>query len=207
MPAELVGATDLRKALLKYAPDLQKEMKSEIAAALKPIVNEARGYVPSEGSIMHGWLPRSFSEAKFPTYNSTLIKKGMTFKTTPDRVNRNGFTTLASIRNQTGLGAIAETAGRANPNGQPWVGKGKNVSQKRYSHSVNPKAGEQFIKNLGPLFGDRRRGGISDHRGRYLYRAWANNNGKAMAAYFKAVQKTTDRFNKRTSIVDIRRAA
>lgn len=207
MPAELVGATNLRKALLKYAPDLQKEMKTEIAAALKPIVREARGYVPTEGNIMHGWLPRSFSEAKFPTYNSTLIKKGITFKSTPDKVNKNGFTTLASIRNQTAIGALAETAGRANPQGQPWVGKGKNVSQKRYSHSVNPEAGKQFIKNLGELFGDRRGGGIGDHRGRYLYRAWAKNNGKAMAAYFKAVQNTSEKFNKRTSIVDIRRAA
>lgn len=206
MPAELVGATNLRKALLKYAPDLQKEMKTEIAAALKPIVREARGYVPTEGNIMHGWLPRSFSEAKFPTYNSTLIKKGITFKSTPDKVNNNGFTTLASIRNQTAIGAIAETAGRLGQP-QPWVGPKKNIGQKRYSHSVNPEAGKQFIQNLGPLYGDRRKGGISDHRGRYLYRAWAQNNGKAMAAYFKAVQNAGDKFNKRTSVVDIRRAA
>ena len=206
MSAELVGAINLRRALIKYAPDLQKQLKTEVANALKPIVNEARGYVFADGDIMHGWLPRSFSEAQFPTYDAKLIRKGITFKTTPDKVNNRGFSTLASIRNQTAIGAIAETAGRVG-HPQPWVGKGKNVGQKRYSHSVNPKAGEQFIKNLGRLYGDRYKGGIADRRGRFIYRAWANNNGHAIGAYFRAVEKATKQFNRRTSIVDVRRAA
>jgi len=205
MSAELVGAINLRRALINYAPDLQKQLKTEIANALKPVVKEARGYVFADGDIMRGWLPRSFSEAKFPTYDAKLIRKGITFKTTPDKVNNRGFSTLASIRNQTAIGAIAETAGRIGP--QPWVGPKKNVGQKRYSHSVNPDAGAQFIQNLGPLYGTRYKGGIADRRGRFIYRAWANNNGQAIAAYFKAVEKATKQFNRRTSIVDIRRAA
>jgi hypothetical protein len=114
---------------------------------------------------------------------------------------------LASIENKSALGAIIETAGRKNPGGQPWVGPGKSVAQKRYSHSVNPGAGAQFNKNLGPIYGKKKTSGIGDKRGRLIYRAWDETNGKVLAAYFKAVQNTTAKFNKRTSIVDVKRAA
>jgi hypothetical protein len=44
-------------------------------------------------------------------------------------------------------------------------------------------------------------------RGRLIYRAWEETNGKVIAAYFKAVENTTAKFNKLTSIVDVKRAA
>jgi len=199
MPTEVVGALALRKALKQYAPDLATELRKEVAAALKPVVTRARGFVPSDSEIMSGWQRRSFSEAKFPMYDSNLIRKGISYKTSPR--------SLAAIENKSALGAIIETAGRKNPSGQPWVGPGKNVTQKRYSHSVNPRAGEQFIKNLGPIYGIKKTTGIGDKRGRLIYRAWDETNGKVIAAYFKAVENVTARFNKRTSIVDIKRAA
>jgi len=207
MPTEVVGALALRKALKQYAPDLATELRKEVAAALKPVVSRARGFVPSDSDIMSGWQRRSFSEAKFPMYDSNIIRKGISYKTSPSRANNRGFTSLAAIENKSALGAIIETAGRKNPGGQPWVGPGKNVTQKRYSHSVNPRAGEQFIKNLGPIYGEKKTTGIGDKRGRLIYRAWDETNGKVLTAYFKAVQSVTDRFNKRTSIVDIKRAA
>jgi len=49
--------------------------------------------------------------------------------------------------------------------------------------------------------------GIGDKRGRLIYRAWDETNGKVIAAYFKAVENVTAKFNKRTSIVDVKRAA
>ena len=207
MPTEVVGALALRKALRNYAPDLSTELRREVAAALKPVVARARGFVPSESDIMSGWQRRSFSQAKFPMYDSNVIRKGISYKTSPSRANKRGFTALASIENKSALGAIIETAGRKNPGGQPWVGPGKNVTQKRYSHSVNPQAGAQFNKNLGPIYGQKKTSGIGDKRGRLIYRAWDETNGKVLAAYFKAVQNTTAKFNKRTSIVDIKRAA
>jgi hypothetical protein len=207
MPTEVVGALALRKALKQYAPDLATELRKEVAAALKPVVSRARGFVPSDSDIMSGWQRRSFSEAKFPMYDSNIIRKGISYKTSPSRANNRGFTSLAAIENKSALGAIIETAGRKNPGGQPWVGPGKNVTQKRYSHSVNPRAGEQFIKNLGPIYGKKKTTGIGDKRGRLIYRAWDETNGKVLTAYFKAVQSVTDKFNKRTSIVDIKRAA
>ena len=206
MPTEVVGALALRKALRDYAPDLATELRREVAAALKPVVSRARGFVPSDSQIMSGWQRRSFSEAKFPMYDSNIIRKGISYKTSPSRANSRGFTALAAIENKSALGAIIETAGRKNPGGQPWVGK-LYLNQKRYSHSVNPQAGAQFNKNLGPIYGEKKTSGIGDKRGRLIYRAWDETNGKVIAAYFKAVQNVTDKFNKRTSIVDVKRAA
>jgi hypothetical protein len=206
MPTEVVGALALRKALRDYAPDLATELRREVAAALKPVVARARGYAPSDTSIMSGWQRRSFSEAKFPMYDANVVRKGISYKTSPSRANSRGFTALASIENKSALGAIIETAGRKNPNGQPWVGK-LYLNQKRYSHSANPRAGAQFIKNLGPIYGEKKTSGIGDKRGRLIYRAWNEQNGKVIAAYFKAVENVTAKFNKRTSIVDVKRAA
>ena len=207
MPTEVVGALALRKALRDYAPDLATELRKEVAAALKPVVTRARGFVPNESSVMSGWQRRSFSESKFPMYDSNVIRKGISYKTSPSRANNRGFTSLAAIENKSALGAIVETAGRKNPEGQPWVGPGKNVTQKRYSHSINPQAGAQFNKNLGPIYGQKKTSGIGDKRGRLIYRAWEETNGKVIASYFKAVENVTAKFNKRTSIVDVKRAA
>ena len=119
MPTEVVGALALRKALRDYAPDLATELRREVAAALKPVVTQARGYAPSDSSIMSGWQRRSFSEAKFPMYDANVVRKGISYKTSPSRANSRGFTALASIENKSAIGAIIETAGRKNPNGQP----------------------------------------------------------------------------------------
>jgi hypothetical protein len=207
MPTEVVGALALRKALRDYAPDLATELRKEVAAALKPVVARARGYAPSDTSIMSGWQRRSFSEAKFPMYDVNVVRKGISYKTSPSRANSRGFSALAAIENKSAIGAIIETAGRKNKDGQPWVGPGKNVGQKRYSHSVNDEAGKQFIKNLGKIYGEKKTSGIGDKRGRLIYRAWSEQNGKVIAAYFKAVENVTAKFNKRTSIVDVKRAA
>ncbi len=57
------------------------------------------------------------------------------------------------------------------------------------------------------IYGQKKTSGIGDKRGRLIYRAWDETNGKVIAAYFKAVENVTAKFNKRTSIVDIKRAA
>ena len=69
MPTEVVGVVALRKALTAYAPDLAKELTKELGKVLKPVVNEARSFVPPT-SPMSGWQPRAFSEAAFPMYDN-----------------------------------------------------------------------------------------------------------------------------------------
>jgi hypothetical protein len=205
MPTEVVGAVALRKALNQYAPDLAKELTKELGKILKPIVNEARSYVPLQ-SPMSGWQESPNSRGKFPKYNAGEIRRGIVYKTTPSKPNRNGFVNNIRIQNKSMIGSIYERAGRKNGQGQDWVGPKAGGYSKGVSRSVNPYAGNQFISNLGQLYGPSKKGN-SSMMGRLIFRAWANTQGRANASVFKALEQTTAKFNKRTSIVDVRRAA
>lgn len=215
MATEVVGAIALRRALNQYAPDLAKELTKELAGVLKPIVAQARGFVPTE-SPMRGWhaaggkginaTTSMFRKGKFPAYNAAEIRRGIVYKTTPSKPNRAGFSNTVRIQNKTMAGAIFETAGRKNGQGQTWVGPKAGGASKGVSRSVNPYAGNQFISNLGNLYGPARKG---DHRmmGRLIFRAWDKTQGRANAAVFKSIENTTKKFNDRTQIVDLKRAA
>jgi hypothetical protein len=205
VPTELVGAIALRKALNQYAPDLAKELTKELGSILKPIVADARGFVPSE-SPMSGWAQRPTDGGhKFPKYDAAEIKRGIIYKTTPSKVNSKGFKNLIRIQNKSMIGAIYETAGRKNGQGQDWVGPKAGGASKGVSRSVNRYAGNQFISNLGNLYGSGKKDGAM--MGRLIFRAWAKTQGKANAGVFKAIESTTDKFNKRSQIVDLKRAA
>jgi len=183
---ELRGNVDLRKALRAFAPDLEKQLRKDLADAMKPVVAKARGFAPAEPP-MRNWAPRSFSEAKFPFYNVDTIRSGITYSTSPGRVNDYGFSSMAKITNKSAAGAIYETAGRNGP--QIWVGPTAGGSSKGVSRSVNPGAGAQFIQNLPPLTSSLK------GRGRLIFRAWAENQGKAEGAALTAIDKTTKAFN------------
>lgn len=183
---ELRGNVDLRKALRAFAPDLEKQLRKDLADAMKPVVAKARGFAPAEPP-MRNWAPRSFSEAKFPFYNVDTIRSGITYSTSPGRVNDYGFSSMAKIINKSAAGAIYETAGRNGP--QIWVGPTAGGSSKGVSRSVNPGAGAQFIQNLPPLTSSLK------GRGRLIFRAWAENQGKAEGAALTAIDKTTKAFN------------
>ncbi len=205
MATEVVGAVALRKALNQYAPDLAKELTKELGAILKPVVADARSFVPLR-SPMSGWSEAYNQTGKFPKYNALEIRKGIIYKTTPSKPNRAGFVNNIRIQNKSMVGAIYETAGRKNGQGQNWVGPRAGGASKGVSRSNNPYAGNQFISNLGQLYGPSRKGD-SRMMGRLIFRAWAKTQGKANASVFKAIEQTTQKFNKRTAIVDVRRAA
>jgi hypothetical protein len=189
MRVEIRGNADLRKAIRRFTPDLEKALRKEIGNALRPVVRDAKGFVPAV-SPMSGWAGRSFNEGKFPTFNAGVMKAGIKYSATPSKINAEGFSSMASVQNNSRVGAIYEGAGRANPNGQPWVGP-KGPAGNKYSHSRNPKAGEQFIANLPPLVGSLK------GRGRLIYRAWANNKGKAEGAVNKAIDTAITQFRAR----------
>ena len=184
---EIRGNADLRKAMRRFTPDLEKALKKEIGAALRPVVRQAKGFVPAT-SPMSGWASRSFSEAKFPTYSASTIIGGITYKTTPSKINSNGFSSMASIQNNSRAGSIFESAGRNGMQGQPWVGSKAGNRSNKVSKSSNPGAGEQFIKNLPPLVSSLK------GRGRLIYRAWAANQGKAEGATMAAIDKALTQF-------------
>ena len=187
MRIEIRGNADLRKAMRRFTPDLEAALKKEVSAILRPVVVQAKGYVPAS-SPMSGWAARSFSEGRFPTYSASTIKAGITFSTTPSKINSNGFSSMARIENRSRVGAIYESAGRNGDQGQPWVGAKAGSSSNKVSKSTNPKAGAQFIKNLPPLVSSFK------GRGRLIYRAWAKDQGKAEGATMKAIDKAITQF-------------
>jgi hypothetical protein len=195
---ELRGNTDLRKALRRFAPDLEKTLRKELGRALRPVVRQAKGFVPSE-SPMSNWTPRSFSEARFPFYSATEIKKGIIYTTSVGKVKKNGFSSMASIKNKSAVGAIYEGAGRIGP--QPWVGPKAGGTSKGVSRSTNPQAGKQFLANLPELSGSLK------GRGRLIYRAWAANRGVAEGASMRAIDKALTEFRARAKQGPLRRAA
>lgn len=166
MPVEVKGAIELRKALRDYAPDLAKKLNFEMAAALKPIVNQARGFMPIQ-SPLSGWAVRENSKGKFPMFDPVIAKKGIVYKVSPSKRNSRGFKSLASLRNKSAAGAIYETAGRKNPGGN-------------------------FSARLpGSIIGQ---GKMS---GRALFKAYAENEGKAQSAVLKAIDNAYKAFQKK----------
>ena len=169
MPVEVKGAIELRKALRDYAPDLAKKLNFEMAAALKPIVNQARGFMPSQ-SPLSGWAVRENSKGRFPMYDPVIAKKGIVYKVSPSKRNSRGFKSLASLRNKSAAGAIYETAGRKNPGGN-------------------------FSPRLpGSIYGT---GKMS---GRALFKAYAENQGKAQDAVLKAIDDAYKAFQKKGQV-------
>jgi hypothetical protein len=195
---EIRGNIDLRKALRAFAPDLEKQLRKDLAAAMRPIVAQARGFVTAESPMSH-WSGRSFSEGFFPTYNASTIKSGITYKATPGKVNNYGFSSMAQIINKSAAGAIYETAGRIGP--QPWVGPKAGGASKGVSRSVNKEAGAQFIENLPELVSSLK------GRGRLIFRAWAANQGKAEGAALTAIDTATRAFNIKVQSGPLSRAA
>lgn len=190
MPVEFKGVDNLRKALKSYAPDLDKALKKELAALAKPVVNKARGYAPAVAPLSN-WGREG---GKFPSYNGALVKRGIRFSTARSKKNAQGFSSGVRIVNATAAGAIYETAGRKNPFGQPWVGNAKGVpAGKKYSHSKNKYAGRDFIAAMG---GEMK--GKGADKGRLIYRAWEEDQGKTQDAMIKAVLRADAEFQKKT---------
>lgn len=200
MPVELQDAVALRKALKQYNPELAKETQKEIASHLRKVVNRARGFVPSD-SPLSGWGNQT-GIWEYRGFNATLMKRGLTFSATPSKPNRRGFRSLATIFNKSAAGAIYETAGRLNPQGMPPAQRVKKFrkgqfitewqSDRTVNKSANPNAGRQFINALPPLVDSQQSNSAGRRtrktKGRLLFRAWAEDQGKTTAAVVKAIQ-------------------
>lgn len=198
MPVNLEGVKGTISAMRKIDPELLKEMNAEVKAAMIPIRDKARGYAPSpQPDNLYGWSDMAqgnkitaktsaFRDSTFngevkrlfPLYNADVVRKGIYYSQAPSQRNNNGWRALYFVANRSAAGAIYETAGRVNPGG----------SSK--SRSNNPGAGAHFISRMGPLYGDQRA-----ERGRMIFRAWKENEGKAQDAVINAITKTIEAFN------------
>ena len=169
MPVKLQGAVALRKALAVIEPTLAKEVNKEIASFLKPVVRQARGYMPSNDQVISGWLVRPNAHGRWAdrSYNAMVARRGITYKSTPSRPNRQGFSALASIFNKSAAGAIYETAGR--------------------------KSG--LTGNFSPRLGGKLVGEGQKMTGRAIFRAFEEDRGKAQDGVVKAIFKAKDKFD------------
>jgi hypothetical protein len=221
MPTEVKGAVELRKALRQFTPDLAKETQKEIAGILKPITSKARGFIPSTAPLS-GWAKNGNGAWGSRVWSSGEAKRGIGYKTTPSKANRSGFRSLARIVNASPSGSIYETAGRLNPQGRPQaklaqvvapnhVNFGKTIrsGSKNESMSNNPNAGQQFIDAMSrtsPLVNaykrDQGQSGRASRKmkGRAIFRAWAEDGGKANAAVVQAIEKSKVEFEKRVRV-------
>ena len=193
----------MRKALRKYQPDLAKELNKEMASYLSPVAKQARSYLPLTAPLSNWGKGVSSAETvnyrPFPRYNVLKARRGIGYTTSPSKPNRSGFSYLAQIFNSEASGAIYETAGRKNPNGQPWVG-GRKTSSKKYSHSNNPNAGYQFIHSMPQLYHVPQKANQSGKpsrkmSGRAIFRAWAETNGQVTPKVIKAMENAKIKFN------------
>lgn len=172
MPTKVQGVVALRKALKSFAPELAKETQKEIAGFLKPVVRQARGYMPSNDEVPSGWvLGTQKGKWERVAYDSKIARSGVSYKTTPSKVNRRGFRALASIFNKSAAGSIYETAGR------------KSGLQGRFTPRLN-----------GDLVGQTQK-----TTGRAMYRAWEEDLGKAKGAVIKAIFNSADKLNMRAT--------
>ena len=221
MPTEVKGAVALRKALREFTPDLAKETQKEIASILKPITSKARGFIPSSAPLS-GWAKSNNGAWGNRVWSSSEAKRGVGYKTTPSKPNRSGFRSLARIVNASVSGSIYETAGRLNPQGRqqaPMVevvaprhanfGKMVRSGSKGQSLSNNPNAGQQFIDAMdrtSPIVNAYKRAegqagrASRKMKGRAIFRAWAEDGGKANAAVVKAIENSKVEFEKRTQV-------
>lgn len=172
MPVEVKGVIELRKALRQFSPDLGKGLTAEMGAALKPIVRKSRSFLPANDQIISGWVKSGKEGRRFPEYDASIARKGVTYKTSPSKANRRGFRSIASIFNKTAAGAIYETAGRKTPN------------------SV-------FVQNLNnKAYGALK--GSGKERGKVIYRAWEEDQGKTQDAVLRAIEKAAQLFQARS---------
>ena len=205
MPVELQGAVALRKALRQYAPDLAKETQKEISGHLRKVIGRARGFVPSDAPLS-GW-GNDVGDWAYRAFDSRTVKKGLGYKATPGKPNKRGFRSLAKIFNSSAAGAIYETAGRKTPGGLPPSQMVKKYRNGRFimereggrdvNKSANPNAGKQFIAALPPLVDSQQSNSAGRRtrktKGRLLFRAWAEDQGRTTAAVVKAIQSSNQK--------------
>jgi len=112
MPTELKGANDLRKALKKFSPDLDKATRDEIVGFLKPLVKKAKGYLPSNDQMPSGFVKHEVKTATFPMYDASEARRGVGYKLTPTKPNAQGWSSTVSIHSKRAAAVIYDWAGR-----------------------------------------------------------------------------------------------
>ena len=201
MPVNVTGVQATLKDMRKLDSNLANEMNKQIKNAMLPILKKAQAYAPANSQMLSGWTGsfESFATTDyraFPNYDQAEVTKGIIYR---QGANTKGevmgakfkrkFQVTHYIANTSASGAIYETSGRL-------------AASRKASRSLNPNARAQFLEPLGPLYGSRGSGGdprfgSTDQRGRLIYRAWDEDNGRAAQAVNLALNIAVGQFNAR----------
>jgi hypothetical protein len=194
MPVNITGVQGTLKAMRKFDPDLANAMNKQIKGVMLPIRDAARGFAPMNKSLLSGWTnplafgPQSTKYRPFPKYDQSEVQNGIVYKAGS---NNKGEVAGAKftrrwqvayfVANNSPGGAIFETSGRKS-------GPGGNKNTK----SLNKNAGEQFMQSLNSF---SLIGPSTAFKGRLIYRAWAENQGRASHAVNLAINTAVATFN------------
>ena len=194
MPVNVTGVQETLKAMRKFDPDLAKQMNANIKRAMMPIRDKAKAYAPGNDQMLSGWTkadafgPQSRKYRAFPKYDQAEVTQGIIYRQGANNFGevmgvkfRRRFQVTHYVANTSAGGAIYEMAGRLE-------------ASRKASRSLNPNARAQFLEPLGPLYGTSRFG-RTDQRGRLIYRAWDEDNGKASRAVNLALNAAVNQFN------------
>lgn len=198
MPVEVKGVVEARKILRKLNPTTLKLYNAEIAQPLKEIATAAKSNTPDSigglSNFVHpGYERKSQIEGKraFPSYVSSVVRRGLTYSLAKSRANRTGWVSLVSMLNKSAAGAIIETAGRKNPSGS------------LQSRSNNKRAGQHFIQSLNTDIGRlQQTGNTIKTQGRLMGAALVENQGKAQTTVLKVLEKVAKAANAEIARLD-----
>ena len=190
MPLQVKGLAEAKRTLNKISPTLATQVDNDIRRSLLSIRDEARGQVPAsipgltnfrrvKGKVAQS---RTSRKRAFPKYDPIAIRKGLTYSMHKGRANNSGYRSLYSMLNRNAAGAIIETAGRKNPQGDP------------NSLSNNKGAGAHFIQAIQNEFGGfKQTGKTRETQGRLMGAAVAANQTRVqetiVSAIFSAIDK------------------
>jgi hypothetical protein len=187
MPLDITGVESTLKAMRKFDKDLTKEMNKDIKAVMLGIRDKARADVPiGFPGYLYGWEKRGKIQSqstfnttgrvrKFPLFDTAEVTAGIVYRQGKSQQNKQGYRAQYYVRNNSPAGAIYETAGR--------------VQSGKQGKSNNPQAGQLFIGAMGPLYGK------GQERGRLIFKAWEQDQGRATLAVAKAIDKAIAIFN------------
>ena len=217
MPVNITGVSKTLTAMKDFDSDLYKQMNKQIKGAMLPIRDKARGYAPANAEMLSNWVkplafgPQSTKYRPFPKYDQSETQKGIVYKPGANKRNRAGFSVVHFVANNSAGGAIYETAGRISGlDGRKTehVVASRHRFNKRYSmssgtrqdnNSLNPNAGRQLMAPMGPLVGNKGnsdpRFGNTNARGRLIFRAWDEDQGRASHAVNLAIDTAVKIFN------------
>jgi hypothetical protein len=113
----LKDAAKVRRLLKQFAPEMLRAMDKANREAAKPILNDAKAFVPPEAPLTN-W-GKSTGKLR---WNDAEIKKGMVFRAGKKSSSKE-YRALLQFKNQSRSGAIFEILGRRTPNPKTPQGK------------------------------------------------------------------------------------